>query len=126
MSQHRQSRPAGSGSGRTETAAPPEGNHDTMAGLGSDFWRDQGRRALQSGDVREALWYLRRAIESRSEHPTAWHLLGRCFEQIGEEQRARRCYSLAVRQALRLGLDQEAFHAGPLSFVWNAEEDPDS
>ena len=95
-------------------------------GRSPDLWREQGRRALESGDVSEALWYLRRAIETRGEHPTAWHLLGRCFEQIGEEERAQRCYSLAVRQALRLGLDAEALHTGPFSFMWNAEEDLDN
>ncbi len=126
MKQHQNSRAAGFAQNRTAQGGPSGVDRDPKAGRRPDFWREQGRRALQSGDVREALWYLRRAIETRSEHPTAWHLLGRCFEQIGQEERARRCYSLAVRQALKLGLDEEAFHAGPLSFMWNAEEDSDT
>ena len=126
MKHHQNSQPAGFAQDRRAQGGPSGVDRDPKAGRRPDFWREQGRRALQSGEVREALWYLRRAIETRSEHPTAWHLLGRCFEQIGQEERARRCYSLAVRQALKLGLDEEALNPGPLSFLWNAEEDSDT
>ena len=66
-------------------------------------WRELGMQSLNLGEIEEALWCLRRAIELCSEDPITWQLLGHCFELIGEERRASRCYKFASRQLLRTG-----------------------
>ncbi len=81
---------------------PPSSTQPVGASL-----RERGRAALLRGDVAQALQYLRHAVQESSEQPAAWQLLGRCFEEIGEEQRARRCYTLAARQAIKAGLDPD-------------------
>lgn len=66
-----------------------------------ETWRELGRDAMLAGDPADALWCLRRAIETDADDATAWHLLARCFDEIGERRRARRCHALAARLRMR-------------------------
>lgn len=92
-------------------AAPGSSQHRTTAGpetrpVRTDAflsWLDLGRQSLLEGDIPDALWCLRRAIELQSDDPLVWKLVGRCFEEMGEEKRARRCYALAARQIATSG-----------------------
>ena len=90
-------------------------------------WSELGRQFLLAGEVPEALWYLRQAVESDSECSNAWQLLGRCFEAMGEELRARRCYTLAFRLSLKTSSQpMEGSESAPLPIVWPAREPRDS
>ena len=73
-----------------------------------------GRDSLMAGDVSEALWHLRQAVENDADSFTAWQLLGRCFEEMGEEARAQRCYRLAFRLSLKPAKNADQADAIPL------------
>jgi Tfp pilus assembly protein PilF len=63
----------------------------------ASVWCQMGRDSIAEGEISEALWHLRQAVENDSDYITAWQLLGRCFEEMGEEARAQRCFRLAFR-----------------------------
>jgi Tfp pilus assembly protein PilF len=58
---------------------------------------DLGHGSLEAGDLQNALWHLRHAVEIDGDCIAAWQLLGRCFAEMGEELRSRRCQTLALR-----------------------------
>ncbi|HKY32317.1 MAG TPA: tetratricopeptide repeat protein, partial [Candidatus Polarisedimenticolia bacterium] len=64
---------------------PSDGPRDAAA------WIEMGRGLMGTGDAADALWCLRRAIEIDADDASAWHLLARCFTEIDEPIRARRC-----------------------------------
>ena len=66
-------------------------------GSAASVWSDLGRESMAAGDLSEALWHLRQAVENDSDYVSAWQLLGKCFRQMGEEARAQRCFRLALR-----------------------------
>ncbi|HEY3174392.1 MAG TPA: tetratricopeptide repeat protein [Candidatus Polarisedimenticolia bacterium] len=92
---------------------------------GAIAWRDMGRDALFSGDPAEALWFLRHAVEIDPDDPLSWQVLGRCFEQIGEQERARKCYRLATRRHLLSGTPDEQRSSGMLSLARKPREPKD-
>ena len=56
-----------------------------------------GHGSLAAGDLQDALWHLRHAVEIDGDCIAAWQLLGQCFAEMGEELRSRRCQTLALR-----------------------------
>src|SRR5262245_28809019 len=85
-----------------------------------------GRDSLLSGDLEEALWYLRQAVETDGGCSIAWQLLGRCFEEMGESLRARRCYSLAFRLYLKSSPSGVGGPQERLPIIWPPRERQDS
>jgi len=83
---------------RTTTTATAE-----RRGPVATVWCELGRESMAAGDLSEALWHLRQAVEHDSDYVTAWQLLGKCFEQMGEEVRAQRCFRLAFRLLMKEG-----------------------
>jgi len=81
--------------------------------------RELGRQALRGGDAAQALRHLRRAVEVDRDDPVTWRLLGRCFEEIGEQRRAAMCHSVATRQILRIGGSLDDLEGGPLALDWD-------
>jgi len=71
-------------------------------------WRELALDSLVSGEPASGLWFLRNAIELDSNDPETWQLMGRCFEEMGEESRARRCFLLAFRQQALTGLPAQS------------------
>jgi len=111
----------GAGRSRTESApgrALPATIEGRQSAGDSESWCDLGRDSLLQGEVAEALWFLRKAVEADGDNPFAWQLLGRCFEEMGEERRARNCYGLASRQLLKMGVEQEPASVGSLMPFW--------
>lgn len=92
-----QSNPRDSRSSQGET----ERNRESQGR--AEEWRDLGRDAFLSGETAEALRYLRRAVEFDPDDPETWHILGLCFEELGAEPRADRCFALATRLTARVG-----------------------
>lgn len=69
--------------------------------------------------VTETLRELGFAIENNSEDPIAWQLLGHFLEEIGEENRARHCYTVAARELVKAPRpdDIAEFDIEPLPFA---------
>ena len=51
--------------------------------------------------VTQTLRELGFGVESRPEDPIAWQLLGHYLEEMGEENRARHCYTVAARELVK-------------------------
>lgn len=87
---------------------------------------DDARESILSGDLEEALWHLRQAVEVDRDSVTAWQLLGHCFEQIGEPERARRCYKLAFRLSVAAVSGASRRTTEPLPIVWPSRHRSDT
>ena len=77
---------------RSNPSTPSESSDEAQA------WRDLALDALMSGEPASGLWYLRNAVDVDADDPETWQLMGRCFEEMGEDSRARKCFLLALRQ----------------------------
>ena len=99
-------------SGRSVPAAPEDSQRDAQA------WRELGLDSLLAGEPASGLWYLRNAIEIDADDPATWQLMGRCFDEMGEESRARKCYILALRQHALPGVNTQSAPTAPLPMFW--------
>ena len=110
-------RQAGGSRARDRAAGCRTTQPGVTAGGAADSWRDMGRDALLAGDPAEALWFLRHAVEIDGDDAVCWQLMGRCFEEIGEERRARKCYQIAIRQYRESGDVGDRLEKGPLGLL---------
>ena len=98
---------------------PAEASGDAQA------WRELALDSLMAGEPAAGLWFLRNAIEAASDDPETWQLMGRCFEEMGEESRARKCFLLALRQHARSGANTQLPPPAPLSLYWRRRQSRD-
>lgn len=111
---------------RIDMTSPSSDTSTNDSSASAATWSELGRDSLLAGDAREALWYLRQAVESDSECSVAWQLLGRCFEAMGEEARARRCFTLAFRLSLKASQISIGSGLEPIPIVWPRRDPRDS
>src|SRR5262245_60803343 len=89
-------------------------------------WRELALDSLMSGEPASGLWYLRNAIDLDADDPETWQLMGRCFEEMGEEARARKCFLLALRQHALSGADGNPHPSTQLSLHWRRKPSRDA
>lgn len=98
---------------QSDSATPAESPRNVQA------WRELALDSLMTGEPASGLWYLRNAIEADADDPETWQLMGRCFEEMGEESRARKCFHLALRQHALSGAMTHPAPSVPLSMSWH-------
>ena len=96
----------------SNTATATESSTEAQA------WRELALDSLMTGEPASGLWFLRNAIEADADDPLTWQLMGRCFEEMGEESRARKCFMLALRQHALSDAGTDPHRAGSLPLFW--------
>ena len=97
------------------------GTHRRLSGGSSGdarVWRELGLDALIAGEPAAGLWFLRNAVEIQPDDPPTWQLMGRCFEAMGEEPRAKSCYLLALQQHAQTDPNDASPPVAPLALSW--------